>query len=164
MNSPMSRSGGRAGAVRPPDHLSVAPADGASEREADASAALGGRVSPMPFPVVHRKLSRKGRVTSGEDEIEMDTSSNGPALRSRGDQLHPRQDESADRRDSVHPRSPSRRRRQRCGRSCTRSRRTSRITRHRRIQRRASRVATTWISTRWARSRACPWSRRTTRT
>ena len=69
----------RAGGSRPAaDHLSVAPADGASEREADASAALGGRVSPMPFPVVHRKLSRKGTVTSGEYEIEMDTSSNGP--------------------------------------------------------------------------------------
>lgn len=70
----------RAGGSRPAaGALRVAPADAASEREADASPAPGGPVSPMPFPIVHRKLSHKGSVPVGEYEVEMDKSANGPS-------------------------------------------------------------------------------------
>jgi hypothetical protein len=66
------------GSPRVAGDLRVAPAGGSSEREADSSAARGGPVSPMPFPLVHRKLSQKGKVPFGEYAIEMDASPNGP--------------------------------------------------------------------------------------
>jgi hypothetical protein len=70
----------RAGGSRPAaGDLRVAPADESLERQADASAALGGPISPMGGAAVHRKLSRKRSVSMGEYEIDMDTSaSKGP--------------------------------------------------------------------------------------
>lgn len=154
------------GSHSPAGTVPVAPPDTLSEREADRTATRPDLVSPVPAPLVQRKLSKPGRVDWGSYQIEMDKSAEGSGHNHVEITFTPDPKGPLPTRSSS-SRSPSRRYRGRCGQRCTRTRRTSSSTRPRRILGRESKAATTWTSTPLASAhgshQVIPPSRRTTR-
>ncbi len=68
----------KAGGSRPlTGTVPVAPPDAPSEREADRTASRPDLASPVPAPLVQRKMSKLDNVNWGSYQIEMDNSSGG---------------------------------------------------------------------------------------